>query len=85
MLTPSGERRGTFRPTQTSGPGDQGGDDGEACATPAARRRGNAAARRDCPQPSGSISTIPQDGPGESPDPSGSPSDTPATTGTATP
>ncbi|MGW3342198.1 serine/threonine-protein kinase [Nonomuraea rubra] len=85
VLTPSGERRGTFRPTQTSGPGDGGGDEGEACASPAARRRGNAAARRDCPQPSGSISTIPQDGPGESPDPTGSPSDTPATTGTATP
>ncbi|UBU17366.1 serine/threonine-protein kinase [Nonomuraea gerenzanensis] len=86
VLTPSGERRGTFRATQTSGPGDQGEGDGETCVSPAGRRRaGNAGVRRDCPEPTGSISTIPQDGPGESPDPSGSPSGTPATTGTATP
>ncbi|WP_344477915.1 serine/threonine-protein kinase [Nonomuraea monospora] len=86
VLTPSGDRRGTSRGTQSSGPGDQGGDGGESCVTPAGRRRGGGAvAGRDCPRPTGSISTIPQDGPGESPDPSGSPSDTPATTGTATP
>ncbi|MGR6920898.1 serine/threonine-protein kinase [[Actinomadura] parvosata] len=79
VLTPSGERRGTFRVTQSSGPGG-----GEGCVTPAGRRRGSAAGP-DCPRPTGTISPIPQDGPGESPIPSATPSDTPATTGTATP
>ncbi|NJP88208.1 serine/threonine protein kinase [Nonomuraea sp. FMUSA5-5] len=79
VLTPSGERRGTSRVTESSGPGG-----GEGCVTPAGRRRGNAAGL-DCPRPTGTISPIPQDGPGESPIPSGTPSDTPATTGTATP
>ncbi|MFB4282777.1 serine/threonine-protein kinase [Nonomuraea sp. MTCD27] len=87
VLTPEPGRRSTFPPPlpHTSGPGDQDGDDPGQCASPAGRRRGNAAARRDCPQPSGSITTIPQDGPGESPGPSTSVSDTPTPTATATP
>ncbi|MEV1176883.1 protein kinase, partial [Nonomuraea sp. NPDC049784] len=80
LLDPSPERKNTFQPPNTSGPGDPGGDDPGECANPASRRRGNAA-RRSCPQPSGSISTIPQDGPGESPDPSVSVSETPTATG----
>ncbi|WP_186404038.1 hypothetical protein [[Actinomadura] parvosata] len=80
VLTPSGERRGTFRVTESSGPGG-----GEGCVTPAGRRRGNVVAGLDCPRPTGTVSPIPQDGPGESPIPSATPSDTPPTTGTATP
>ncbi|WP_106244957.1 protein kinase domain-containing protein [Nonomuraea fuscirosea] len=82
VLTPDRERgrRRTVVPTShTFGPGDQGGNDPGECANPAARRRGNAAARRDCPRPSGTITTIPQDGPGESPGP------TPTVTATPTP
>ncbi|MGW4476522.1 protein kinase domain-containing protein [Nonomuraea sp. NPDC004354] len=47
------------------------GDPGD-CVNPAGKRRG-----RDCPQPSSSITTIPQEGPGETPDPSASASVTP--------
>ncbi|MER6583754.1 serine/threonine-protein kinase [Nonomuraea sp. NPDC001023] len=71
------------RPSGTSGPGDLGDPGGEQpgpCAGPAGRRRGGAG-RRDCPRPSGSISTIPQDGPGESPGPTGSGPATPTATG----
>ncbi|GAA3205534.1 hypothetical protein GCM10020216_005530 [Nonomuraea helvata] len=78
LLDPPPERRNTFQPPATGGP-DVPDDSGE-CANPAGRRRGNAA-RRDCPQPSGSITTIPQDGPGESPDPTVSVPETPTATG----
>ncbi|WP_157245369.1 serine/threonine-protein kinase [Nonomuraea typhae] len=43
------------------------------CANPAAR---------DCPVPSGGITTIPQEGPGESPEPSLTPTDVPTTPAT---
>ncbi|MFI7124691.1 protein kinase [Nonomuraea sp. NPDC050153] len=76
VRSPSPGRKDTFGPANSSGPG--GGDPAD-CASPAGRR-GNAV-RRDCPRPSQSISTIPQDGPGESPDPSVSVSDTPTATG----
>ncbi|WP_344872252.1 protein kinase domain-containing protein [Nonomuraea antimicrobica] len=81
------EREGgdTFPPSQTSGPGDQGGDDPGECASPAGRGRGDAAGRRDCPRPSGSVTTIPQDGPGESPGPSVPVSETPTATATVSP
>ncbi|MFI7641192.1 serine/threonine-protein kinase [Nonomuraea sp. NPDC049400] len=78
LRSPSPERKDTFQPPATSGP--EGPDDPGECASPAGRRRGNAA-RRDCPQPSQSITTIPQDGPGESPDPTVSVSQTPTATG----
>ncbi|NUT10174.1 MAG: hypothetical protein HOQ38_06830, partial [Nonomuraea sp.] len=86
ILTPKPERRrDTVRPWETSGPGgsgDSGGSgDGDPCANPAGRRRG-AAARRDCPRPTSSISTIPQDGPGESPPPTATDPATPTATGT---
>ncbi|NUO98144.1 MAG: serine/threonine protein kinase [Nonomuraea sp.] len=85
ILTPKPERRrDTVRPWETSGPGgsgDSGGSgDGDPCANPAGRRRG-AAARRDCPRPTSSISTIPQDGPGESPPPTATDPATPTATG----
>ncbi|WP_188195999.1 protein kinase domain-containing protein [Nonomuraea sp. SYSU D8015] len=71
VLSPSADRgKDTSRPSSSSGPGDSDGPDPGDCANPMGRGRGNAAARRDCPQPSGSISTIPQEGPGESPPPS---------------
>ncbi|MFI7415789.1 serine/threonine-protein kinase [Nonomuraea sp. NPDC049684] len=73
------------RPSGTSGPGDLGDPGGEEpgpCAGPPGRRRGGGGGgRRDCPRPSGSISTIPQDGPGESPGPSVSGPATPTATG----
>ncbi len=47
------------------------GDPGD-CVNPAGRKRA-----RDCPQPSSSITTIPQEGPGETPDPTASVSVTP--------
>ncbi|MEV4115075.1 protein kinase [Nonomuraea sp. NPDC049695] len=74
LLKPSPERKNTFQPAATSGPDapDPGG-----CMNPAGRR----SARRDCPQPSQSITTIPQDGPGESPDPTESVPETPTATG----
>ncbi|MEV0231241.1 serine/threonine-protein kinase [Nonomuraea sp. NPDC050786] len=78
LLDPSPERRNTFQPPATGGP-DVPDDPGE-CVNPAGRKRGSAA-RRDCPQPSGSITTIPQDGPGESPDPTVSVPETPTATG----
>lgn len=71
------------RPSGTSGPGelgDPGGEEPGPCAGPAGRRRGGGG-RRDCPRPSGSISTIPQDGPGESPGPTVSGPATPTATG----
>ncbi|MFI6502490.1 serine/threonine-protein kinase [Nonomuraea typhae] len=46
----------------------------DGCAGPAAR---------DCPVPSGGISTIPQEGPGESPEPSLTPTDVPTTPATS--
>ncbi|MFI7699945.1 serine/threonine-protein kinase [Nonomuraea sp. NPDC049480] len=83
VLSTSPDRKDdTTRPSNTSGPGDPGDPDPGECANPAARRRANAAARRDCPQPSSSITTIPQDGPGESPDPSTSATTTPTETAT---
>ncbi|MER6007592.1 protein kinase [Nonomuraea angiospora] len=76
VRSPKPGRQDTFGPANSSGPG---GEDPADCASPV-RRRGNAV-RRDCPQPSQSISTIPQDGPGESPDPSVSVPETPTATG----
>ncbi|GAA3548638.1 hypothetical protein GCM10022419_031140 [Nonomuraea rosea] len=82
VLSPSPDRnRSTFRPTNSSDPGEQGEEGPGECASPAGRKRGSAA-RRDCPQPSHSISTIPQDGPGESPDPSSTVSPGPTETST---
>ncbi|NRQ36817.1 serine/threonine protein kinase [Nonomuraea sp. NN258] len=81
VLTPS-DPGNTFRPSER--PQDDPPDAAEpgGCASPAGRKRGRQA-RRDCPEPSTSISTIPQDGPGESPEPSvsGSVSATPTTSG----
>ncbi|MFG1706211.1 protein kinase [Nonomuraea sp. M3C6] len=85
LVSPSPDRKDTLRPSNTSGPGDPGGADPGECANPAGRKRGKAAARRDCPQPSTSITTIPQDGPGESPDPTASVPTTPTATATGTP
>ncbi|MGW0196976.1 protein kinase domain-containing protein [Nonomuraea sp. NPDC003201] len=76
VRSPSPGGQDTFGPANSSGPG---GEDPADCASPA-RGRGSAV-RRDCPQPSQSISTIPQDGPGESPDPSVSVPETPTATG----
>ncbi|MCK2215976.1 protein kinase [Actinomadura sp. ATCC 31491] len=67
VITPTPDREETFRPPDAGEPGDP---DPGGCADPAGRRRGNGAARRDCPRPTGSVTTIPQDGPGESPEPS---------------
>ncbi|QYC42539.1 Serine/threonine-protein kinase AfsK [Nonomuraea coxensis DSM 45129] len=78
VVTPAPDREDTSRPPAAGEPGDPG--PGE-CANPASRRRGNAAARRGCPRPSVSLTTIPQDGPGESPDPSASASPTQTATG----
>ncbi|MEU8248351.1 protein kinase [Nonomuraea sp. NPDC048916] len=80
-LDPTPERQTGSPPPETRDPGGQG--DGDPCASPAARRRANAA-RRGCPQPTTSITTIPQDGPGESPGPSSTPSvpQTPSATAT---
>ncbi|MBF8192002.1 serine/threonine protein kinase [Nonomuraea sp. K274] len=95
VLSPSPAHRVTHRPAGTAGPsntgrasntaapGDPGGPDPGECANPAGRRRGDAV-RRDCPRPSGSITTIPQDGPGESPGTSPSISETPTATATST-
>ncbi len=84
VLTPRPDRRATIPPADDDPHGDPGGQDPEDCVSPAGSRRGNAA-RRDCPQPSVSISTIPQDGPGESPPPSPSGPPTPTATVTASP
>ncbi|GAA1651202.1 hypothetical protein GCM10009733_055320 [Nonomuraea maheshkhaliensis] len=87
VLTPGRERdrrRSVVPTSHTFGPGDPGGNDPGECANPAARRRGNAAAGRDCPRPSGSITTIPQDGPGESPGPTPTVTTTPTPTGGTT-
>lgn len=90
ILTPEPDRRHDdfrrsgpsrpARPSGTSGPGDPGGAEPGPCAGPAGRHRGGAG-RRDCPRPSGSFSTIPQDGPGESPGPTVSGPATPTATG----
>ncbi|GAA3150099.1 hypothetical protein GCM10020001_087140 [Nonomuraea salmonea] len=78
--------------TRTFGPGGRDGDGGrdggrggggdggsadepQTCAGPGRRP----VPRRACPTPSSSISTIPQDGPGEQESPSPTPSETPAT------
>ncbi|WP_165977666.1 serine/threonine-protein kinase [Nonomuraea diastatica] len=84
--SPSPHRWDTFRPPRgrpsgAARPEEPRGDGPGACADPAGRRRG-AMARRDCPRPSSSISTIPQDGPGESPGPSTPGRDTPTPTPT---
>ncbi|HEX4815698.1 MAG TPA: protein kinase [Nonomuraea sp.] len=81
VLSPSPDRSG---PSQTSGPGEPRVPAPGECADPAGRRR-DAAARRDCPRPSGSITTIPQDGPGEPPGPSASVTVTATQTGTPDP
>ncbi|MGW2157136.1 serine/threonine-protein kinase [Nonomuraea sp. NPDC001699] len=57
-LTPTGARPSVHV-------GDPGGEEAGPCAGPAGRRRG--AGGPHCPRPSVSISTIPQDGPGEWP------------------
>ncbi|MGW2148286.1 protein kinase domain-containing protein [Nonomuraea bangladeshensis] len=85
VVTPAPNREDTSRPPTAGEPGDPepGGPDPGECANPASRRRGDAAARRDCPRPTASITTIPQDGPGESPDPSTSAQPTPTATGSS--
>ncbi|MEU7742820.1 protein kinase [Nonomuraea sp. NPDC049158] len=84
VLDPSPERKTAWHPPATYGPGEPGDTDtGGGCAGPAGKRRGGSA-RRDCPQPSASITTIPQDGPGESPDPSITPSVSETVTAPAT-
>ncbi|WP_165974775.1 serine/threonine-protein kinase [Nonomuraea deserti] len=85
---PAPHRWDTFRPPggRPSGaarPEEPRGDGPGACADPAGRRRGTMAGR-DCPRPSSSVTTIPQDGPGESPGPSTPGRDTPAPTPTGT-
>ena len=72
------DRKTSWHPPATYEPDDA---DPDGCASPAAKRRGNAA-WRGCPLPSVSITTIPQDGPGESPGPSITPSmpETPSAT-----
>ncbi|MFK4037812.1 protein kinase [Nonomuraea wenchangensis] len=87
VLTPAPGRLPTFRPPGAGEPGepggpDPGGPDPGECADPGSRRRGDAA-RRDCPRPTASITTIPQDGPGESPDPSTSAQPTQTATGSS--
>ncbi|MCA2226439.1 serine/threonine-protein kinase [Nonomuraea aurantiaca] len=84
VLDPSPERKTAWHPPATYGPGGPGDTDtGGGCAGPAGKRRGGAA-RRGCPPPSASITTIPQDGPGESPDPSITPSTSETVTAPAT-
>ncbi|GAA1768996.1 serine/threonine-protein kinase [Nonomuraea bangladeshensis] len=85
VVTPAPNREDTSRPPTAGEPGDPdpGGPDPGECANPASRRRGDAAARRECPRPTASITTIPQDGPGESPDPSTSAQPTPTATGSS--
>ncbi|MGA5760774.1 serine/threonine-protein kinase [Nonomuraea bangladeshensis] len=85
VVTPAPNREDTSRPPTAGEPGgpEPGGPDPGECANPASRRRGDAAARRDCPRPTASITTIPQDGPGESPDPSTSAQPTPTATGSS--
>lgn len=89
LVTPTGARMREFpdeedpRTRQPDVPGH--GDPGE-CVNPAGRKRGKAASR-DCPEPSTSISTIPQEGPGESPYPTptdSTPSASPSTSASAT-
>ncbi|NUR86960.1 MAG: serine/threonine protein kinase [Nonomuraea sp.] len=83
VLTPKPDGRYWTPPDDVgTGPRDPGpgnGDPGD-CMNPAGRQRGKAA-KRDCPQPSGSISTIPQDGPGESPPATPTVTDSPTATG----
>ncbi|WP_176993386.1 serine/threonine-protein kinase [Nonomuraea jiangxiensis] len=81
LLTSPPERKRTFRPSNTGAPGDWPDADPGECANPARNRRGDAA-RPNCPSPSQSISTIPQEGPGETLDPtvSASPTLTPTVT-----
>ncbi|MFE3449023.1 protein kinase [Nonomuraea sp. NPDC059194] len=67
------ERRG--RAPDLPGNGDPGD-----CVNPASRKRA-----RDCPQPSSSVTTIPQEGPGETPDPTASASVTPTDPASQTP
>ncbi|MEU6796569.1 protein kinase [Nonomuraea wenchangensis] len=85
VVTPVPDREDTSRPPAAgeSGDPDPGGPDPGECANPGSRRRGDAAARRDCPRPTASLTTIPQDGPGESPDPSTSAQPTPTATGSS--
>ncbi|WP_181448681.1 serine/threonine-protein kinase [Nonomuraea aridisoli] len=84
VVSPPPRRGRTQPPSQTAGPGRPGVDE-PGCMNPAGRRRGGPAMRRDCPRPSGSISTIPQDGPGETPDPTASTSEPPTPTATPSP
>ncbi|MEU4223342.1 serine/threonine-protein kinase [Nonomuraea sp. NPDC026600] len=85
LLDPSPDRKidqkTGWHPPATYEPDETGDADPGDCASPAAKRRGNAAGR-GCPLPSASITTIPQDGPGESPGPSITPSvsETPSAT-----
>ncbi|MFG1965766.1 serine/threonine-protein kinase [Nonomuraea sp. NPDC049028] len=83
VLDPSPERKTAWHPPTTYEPGEPGDADTGGCAGPAGKRRGGSA-RRDCPPPSASITTIPQDGPGESPDPSVTPSVSETVTAPAT-
>ncbi|MFG2074354.1 serine/threonine-protein kinase [Nonomuraea maritima] len=69
-------------PPRTSGPRPGPGD---GCVTPAGRGRGGSAGRPDCPRPSVPITTIPQDGPGESLPPTPTPTDPTPPTPTPTP
>ncbi|MFI6901822.1 protein kinase [Nonomuraea sp. NPDC050394] len=80
--TPSSHRHSSGSPPPGTFLPEPSEDDD--CANPAGRRRGNAA-KRDCPVPSTSITTIPQEGPGEeSPGPTTSPTLTPTPTSTPT-
>ncbi|MEO3794632.1 serine/threonine-protein kinase [Nonomuraea sp. B10E15] len=86
VRSPSPHRRDTFRPpgghpSGVARPEEPREDGPGACADPAGRRRGPMA-RRPCPRPSSSITTIPQDGPGEPPGPSTPGQDTPTPTPT---
>lgn len=86
-VQPTGERQ-SGEPPRTSPPDQPGEGNADDCMNPAGKTRGKAA-KKDCPQPSSGISTIPQDGPGESETPTPTPTvsvtaTTPTSTSTAT-
>ncbi|MGN9780566.1 protein kinase domain-containing protein [Nonomuraea sp. ZG12] len=80
VVGPPLERHATKPPPDDDPVGVPGGEEPGACVNRPRTRRG----RPDCPRPSVSISTIPQDGPGESPGPSASDPATPTATAAPT-
>ncbi|WP_214317141.1 serine/threonine-protein kinase [Nonomuraea sediminis] len=82
-LIPTPDRQGGQPPVVDNRPGEPGTGDQGDCMNPAGKQRGKSA-RHDCPQPSTSITTIPQDGPGESPSVTPTVSQTPTATAPST-